>query len=109
MLTAVDQGAVRDWAGELDALHARVAARFGRAEPRRGIAHRRGRSDGTVDRRTDVPSRVGVRVAVADRRGAPPRLVPRRRVADPPPTARVTALTRTSTCLDETGRRRSNR
>ncbi len=37
MLTAVDQGAVQDWAVSLDALHARVAARFGRAEPRRRV------------------------------------------------------------------------
>ncbi len=37
MLTTVDQGAVQDWSGTLDALHARVAARFGRAEPRRRV------------------------------------------------------------------------
>ena len=37
MLTAVDRGAVQDWAGELDALHARVAARFARVGPRRRV------------------------------------------------------------------------
>ena len=37
MLTAVDQGAVQDWAGDREALHAWVAARFGRAEPRRRV------------------------------------------------------------------------
>ncbi len=37
MLTTVDRGAVQNWSGTLDALHARVAARFGRAEPRRRV------------------------------------------------------------------------
>jgi len=37
MLATVDQGAIQDWSGALDTLHARVAARFGRAEPRRRV------------------------------------------------------------------------
>ncbi len=34
MVATVDQELVRGWAGELDALHARLGPRFGRAEPR---------------------------------------------------------------------------
>ena len=37
MTALVDEHAVRSWANDLDALHARVATRFGRAEPRRRV------------------------------------------------------------------------
>ncbi len=37
MTVLVDEHMVRGWANDLDALHARVAARFGRAEPRRRV------------------------------------------------------------------------
>jgi SRSO17 transposase len=37
MAIRVDSAAVQGWAEELDALHARVAGRFGRAEPRRRV------------------------------------------------------------------------
>lgn len=37
MTALVDEAEVRGWANDLDVLHARVAARFGRAEPRRRV------------------------------------------------------------------------
>lgn len=37
MTALVDEAAVAGWSAELDALHARLAARFGRAEPRRRV------------------------------------------------------------------------
>ncbi len=37
MTALVDEAAVADWLAELEALYGRLAARFGRAEPRRRV------------------------------------------------------------------------